>query len=197
MTTLTDRTSTALLVIDVRNDVVSDAHDRDRVVANIARLVERARAEQVPVIWVQHSSESMPQGSDGWVYVPELVRDESEPLVHKTYPDSFEETDLEAVLAERQVGRLVVAGAQTDECDRLDASRSDRPRPRRRSGVRLPHDPGPERAGRTDSRPRRGAHQPLLARAPGARASGRHCAGRVSQLRLTGVWTALTGPALR
>ncbi len=118
MTTLTDRPNTALLVIDVQNDVVAGAHNRDGVVANIATLVDKARAQDVPVVWVQHSSEHMPEGSEGWRYVPELTQDESEPVVHKRYPDSFEETDLEATLAQRQVGRLIVAGAQTDECIR-------------------------------------------------------------------------------
>ena len=50
--------------------------------------------------------------------MPELVRRDSEPLVHKLYGDSFEETELEALLAERAVGRLVVTGAQTDACIR-------------------------------------------------------------------------------
>jgi nicotinamidase-related amidase len=118
MTTLTDRPHTALLVIDVQNDVVSGAHNRDGVVANIAVLVGKARAAGTPVVWVQHSSDEMPQGSDGWQWVPELSRVESEPLVPKRYADSFEETELEAVLAEHRVGRLLVAGAQTDECIR-------------------------------------------------------------------------------
>jgi nicotinamidase-related amidase len=118
MTTLSDRPSTALLVIDVQNGVVGDAHHRDAVVANINALVARARAQDVPVVWVQHSSENLPIDSEQWQYVPEMVRDEKEPLVHKRYPDSFEETDLEAVLAERGIGRLFVTGAQTDECIR-------------------------------------------------------------------------------
>jgi nicotinamidase-related amidase len=118
MTTLTDRPRAALLVIDVQNDVMSGTHNRDGVIANIAALVDKARAEDVPVVWVQHSGEEMPKESDGWRYVPELTQDPSEPVVHKRYPDAFEETDLEVVLAERKVGRLVVAGAQTDECIR-------------------------------------------------------------------------------
>ena len=118
MTSLTDRTRTALLVIDVQNDVVASAYDRDVVIANIAVLVDKARAEGAPVIWVQHSSDDLPRESRGWEYVPELQRRESEPLVHKEYGDSFEATDLEALLAERRVGRLVVAGAQTDACIR-------------------------------------------------------------------------------
>ena len=38
--------------------------------------------------------------------------------MHKRYGDSFEDTDLEDVLAAAGVGHLVVAGAQTDECIR-------------------------------------------------------------------------------
>lgn len=118
MTTLPDRPNTALLVIDVQNDVVKGAHNRDGVVATIATLVQRARAGGVPVVWVQHSDEGLPRDTEGWEYVPELVRDAGEPLVHKNYGDSFEATELEEVLAERKVGRLVVAGAQTDACIR-------------------------------------------------------------------------------
>jgi nicotinamidase-related amidase len=118
MTTLSDRPNTALLVIDVQNDVVGGSHNRDEVVGNIAALVDKARAGNVPVVWVQHSSDGLPIDSEGWQYVPELKQDGSEPVVHKRYPDSFEETDLEAVLAELKIGSLVVAGAQTDECIR-------------------------------------------------------------------------------
>jgi len=118
MTILNERPNTALVVIDVQNDVVAGTHNRDDVVANIATLVDKARAASVPVVWVQHSSEQLPRDSDGWRYVPELKQDESEPVVHKRYPDSFEETDLEDVLGDRKVGRLIVAGAQTDACIR-------------------------------------------------------------------------------
>ena len=118
MTSLTDRPGTALLVVDVQNDVVAGAHDRDRVVANIAVLVERARAHHVPVIWVQHSADNLASGSPGWQYVSELELRACEPVVHKLYGDAFEGTDLESLLADQAVGRLVVAGAQTDACIR-------------------------------------------------------------------------------
>ncbi|MBP1133982.1 nicotinamidase-related amidase [Arthrobacter sp. PvP023] len=118
MTTLSDRPNTALLVIDVQNGVVADVHQRDAVVANIATLVDKARSEGVPIVWVQHSSGQLAKGSDAWELVPELKRQEPEPLVHKSFADSFEDTDLEDVLAGAAVGRLVVTGAQTDECIR-------------------------------------------------------------------------------
>jgi nicotinamidase-related amidase len=118
MTSLRDRPNIALLVVDVQNAVVANAHRRDEVIANINTLIDKARARQVPVIWVQHSDDDLPENSDGWRYVPELQRQESEPLVHKRYGDSFEDTTLEAELALRDVGRLVVTGAQTDVCIR-------------------------------------------------------------------------------
>lgn len=118
MTTLVNRPRTALLVVDVQNGVVAGAHERDAVVANIARLVERARHEQVPVVWVQHSDEHLARGSGDWGIVPELTPGDAEPLVEKSYGDSFEDTTLETVLAGLGVGRLVVVGAQTDVCIR-------------------------------------------------------------------------------
>ncbi|PVU82019.1 cysteine hydrolase [Cellulomonas sp. WB94] len=118
MTTLKDRPQTALVVVDVQNGVVAGTHERDAVVANINTLVGRARQQHVPVVWVQHSDDQLARGSEDWQIVPELTPAEGEPLVHKSYPDSFEETALESVLSRLGVGRLVVAGAQTDECIR-------------------------------------------------------------------------------
>ncbi|WP_446663717.1 isochorismatase family protein [Flexivirga sp. B27] len=118
MTALTDRPQTALLVIDVQQGVLASAHRRDDVVNNVKSLVDRARAEQVPVIWVQHHDDQLEQGSADWQLVAELSRDDSEQLVEKSFGDSFEGTDLEDVLAASRIGHLVVAGAATDMCVR-------------------------------------------------------------------------------
>ncbi|MGN7799397.1 isochorismatase family protein [Leifsonia sp. 22587] len=118
MTTLDGRNATALLVIDVQNGVIGEAYRRDEVVERIRGLVARAREESVPVVWIQHSDENVPYGSEAWEYVPELRRADDEPLVPKQYADAFEDTALEAVLADAGVGRIVVTGSQTDECIR-------------------------------------------------------------------------------
>ncbi len=118
MTTLPNRPSTALLIVDVQEGVVEGAHKRDEVLANIAALVEKARQERVPVVWVQHFDEQLTRGSDAWKLASELDRDQAEPLVEKSYGDAFEATDLETVLSSLGVGRLVVVGAQTDACVR-------------------------------------------------------------------------------
>ncbi|HEY2481404.1 MAG TPA: cysteine hydrolase family protein, partial [Caulobacteraceae bacterium] len=118
MSTLENRNHTALLIVDVQNGVVKGAHQRDAVVANIRALVDKARRDGAPVVWVQHSSDELPRDGEAWRIVPELNPDEREPLIEKRYGDSFEETALERVLSGLGVGRLVVVGAQTDACIR-------------------------------------------------------------------------------
>jgi nicotinamidase-related amidase len=118
MSTFENRPNTALLVIDVQNGVVVNGYRRDDVVANIASLVEKARAADVPVVWIQHDAEDLPKGSDAWQLVPELAPVDGEARVEKQYGDSFEATNLESVLANLKVGSLVVTGAQTDACVR-------------------------------------------------------------------------------
>lgn len=119
MTTLTDRPHSALLVVDLQQGVVAEAPRRDDVLAQVGSLIERAREAGTPVVWVQHSADDLPPGSAQWQFVPELPpRRDDEPLVAKRHGDAFEDTDLEQVLAERGVGRLVVTGAQSDACIR-------------------------------------------------------------------------------
>ena len=118
MSTLENRPNSALVVVDVQNGVVAGNHDRDAVVRNIGALVEKARREHVPVVWVQDSGENRSIGSDEWRIVPELNPLDLDPHVDKKYGDSFEGTDLESVLSSLGVGRLFLVGAQTDACIR-------------------------------------------------------------------------------
>jgi nicotinamidase-related amidase len=118
MTTIPNRPNAAVLVVDVQNGVVAQAHARDTVVANIGTVVEQARRERVPVIWIQQTDDELARGSDTWQIVPELSPGDGEPRIEKAYGDSFEETSLERVLSDLGVGRLVVVGAQTDACIR-------------------------------------------------------------------------------
>ena len=81
-------------------------------------------------MWVQDCGGDRVHGSDPWRIVPELSPADDDPQVDKLYGDSFEDTPLEEVLAALGVGRLLVAGAQTDACVRATLHR------RVRAGVR-------------------------------------------------------------
>ncbi|UOO81858.1 isochorismatase family protein [Uruburuella testudinis] len=117
MSALEGRAGVALIV-DVQNGVVDGVYRRDEVVANIVRLVDVARSQRLPVIWVQHDDDNLLRGSHDWEYVPELAALPAEPVVHKHYGDAFEGTALETILAARSVGHVLVAGAETDACIR-------------------------------------------------------------------------------
>src|SRR3954452_5071338 len=112
MTTLDNRPNTALLVVDVQTGVVEEAHQRDAVVANVGSLVEKARRERVPVVWVQHVDDHLTHGRDDWQIAPELAPDDHEPLIEKRYVYAFEHPGREEVLSNIGVGRLVVVGAE-------------------------------------------------------------------------------------
>jgi nicotinamidase-related amidase len=118
MSAYPDRSKTALIVIDMQNGVVDFAKNRNEIVRLISDLVDRARLNKTDVIWVQHSEDDMPLGSEYWQIVPELKPAANEKIVQKLWRSSFEETDLEDVLEDLKVGHLVVTGAQTNYCVR-------------------------------------------------------------------------------
>ena len=110
-----------LLVVDFQVGVVKEAWDAPRVGANVARAVERARAQGVPVLWVQHEDDDMPRGSPQWQFVPELLPAADEFRVYKRHNSAFEETPLEPELARLGATHIVLAGAMTNWCIRSAA----------------------------------------------------------------------------
>jgi len=108
----------ALLVIDVQNGVVEDAFEREAVIAHINELISKARAQSVPVIWVQHSDEELEIDSEKWNIVPELEPRDDEAIIQKLFRSSFVETELGALLESLGVDHLYITGAQTNNCVR-------------------------------------------------------------------------------
>ncbi|HEV7948336.1 MAG TPA: isochorismatase family protein, partial [Glaciihabitans sp.] len=64
--------TSALVVIDLQVGVVDGGWDYQGVLHRTNTLIERARAEHVPVVFVQHEEEEMPRGSDLWQLSPPL-----------------------------------------------------------------------------------------------------------------------------
>jgi nicotinamidase-related amidase len=114
----------ALVVIDVQNDVVADGHDVDGVVSRIGKLLEHARNSDIPVIYVQHEDEWMAPGSEAWQIRAEIAPRDGEPVIAKRYPDSFAETDFAETLDRLGIGELVITGAQSDACVRATLYRA-------------------------------------------------------------------------
>jgi nicotinamidase-related amidase len=121
MAIVREGSKSVLMVVDVQVGVMASAWDAQHIVSNVAQLVGRARQHGVPVMWVQHADHNLVAGSAAWQWVPELVPEPSERLLHKHFNSAFEQTDLEATLAMWGVTRIVLAGASTNWCIRATA----------------------------------------------------------------------------
>jgi nicotinamidase-related amidase len=110
-----------LLIVDVQVGVIEDAWEADRIVQNISRAVEKARSQNVPIVWVQHNGRSLKQDSPQWQIVPELSPRADEAIIQKNYNSSFEETNLEETLESLGAARIILAGAATNWCIRATA----------------------------------------------------------------------------
>jgi nicotinamidase-related amidase len=110
-----------LLVVDVQVGVMAQAWDAPRVIANVRRAVARARAQGVPVVWVQHEGADLPRDSAAWQLVPELVPAAGDARIYKRFESSFEATPLEDTLAQAGATHIVLAGAATNWCIRATA----------------------------------------------------------------------------
>ncbi|HET7033279.1 MAG TPA: isochorismatase family protein [Casimicrobiaceae bacterium] len=121
MATVRAGNKAVLLVVDVQAGVMSQSWEASRIVGNVSRAVDRARAQGIPVIWVQHADDELRYGSPEWKWVPELVPAQGETLIHKHFNSSFEDTSLEAELANLRATHIALAGAATNWCIRATA----------------------------------------------------------------------------
>jgi nicotinamidase-related amidase len=111
--------STALLMIDSQVYLFEGMpiYDGEGVRGRIRELIGRARAVGVAVIFVRNQGKvGEVNGPDtpGWQIHPDLAPAAGEVIVDKATPDAFYQTTLGGVLADRGIGRLVLAGLRTE-----------------------------------------------------------------------------------
>jgi nicotinamidase-related amidase len=121
MATVRDGNTGVLIIVDVQAGVMRELWQAPRIIQNISSVVERARAQGVPVIWVQHADEELASGSADWQWVPELVPARGEVCIEKHFNSAFEQTPLETELAKLGATHVTLAGAATNWCIRATA----------------------------------------------------------------------------
>ncbi|WP_438448721.1 cysteine hydrolase family protein [Gorillibacterium sp. sgz5001074] len=114
-------TPTALLIIDVQNALFLPEYglyQGETLLSRLQTLIRQARETDTPVIYVQHTEpegEFAPEAPTWEIH--EAIRPlPSDPIVRKTSWDSFHQTELQQVLEERGIRKLVIAGMQTEFC---------------------------------------------------------------------------------
>lgn len=115
-----DRATTVLLVVDVQTGMVdAGPWEIDRVLGNIAALIETCRDVGVEVVFVQHDGrpgELEEPGTPGWEIHRAVAPAQGERVVRKAYNSAFRDTDLRASLDARGIRTLIVVGIQTEYC---------------------------------------------------------------------------------
>lgn len=119
-TAVSQACETALLVIDVQNVYVRTLDlttiDGIPLVDRLVEVIAKARAAGLPVIYVQHRDPRFSVGSPDLAIPEAIAPRDGDPIVWKSYPDSFRATDLQATLVRLGTRRLLVCGLSTSGC---------------------------------------------------------------------------------
>jgi nicotinamidase-related amidase len=118
-----------LLIIDVQVGIIEGFHayrGRD-VLEQINKLLSKARASNVPIIYVQHDGEAghpLEVGREGWQIHPKIGPHDEDLIIRKRASDSFFETTLQRELEAGGINHLIVTGCMTEYCVDTTARRA-------------------------------------------------------------------------
>ena len=112
----------ALVVIDLQNEYTASGKqpldNYENVLSNAAKLIDRARKANVPIIHVaHHASDNLFNTKDKSGQICDQVKPlDSEPVVTKNYVSSFVNTNMVDLLEKTGKKDLIVIGAMTHMC---------------------------------------------------------------------------------
>ena len=120
---------TALLNIDVQVGIIEGLHAYrgPEVLERINKLLSKARASNMPIIYIQHDGEAghpLEVGTEGWQIHPQVKPHEEDLIIRKRASDSFFETTLQRELEARGIKHLIVTGCMTEYCVDTTARRA-------------------------------------------------------------------------
>lgn len=111
-----------LLAIDVQNGMFRlprELYKGEIILNNIYSLLEKARKENTPIIFMQHCGDEnsfFSEGSENWMIHPKVFPRRNEIVIKKTYPDSFQNTKLDGILKNCNINNIVICGFVTEGC---------------------------------------------------------------------------------
>jgi nicotinamidase-related amidase len=113
--------NTVLLVIDVQVGIIEGlrAYRGREVLEQINKLLSKARAANMPIIYVQHDGEKghpLEVGTKAWRIHLEIEPHQEDLIIRKRASDSFFETTLRRELEARGIKHLIVSGCMTEYC---------------------------------------------------------------------------------
>lgn len=113
-----------LLVVDVQKLITNEKlYNFDTFISNIKLLIEKARKNNIEVIYVRHDDgegQALTKGTDGFEIYNEIVPMPNERIFDKFVNSSFNGTGLLEYLRGKGEKEIVVVGLQTEYC--IDAT---------------------------------------------------------------------------
>lgn len=118
----------ALLVIDLQNDYFPlgkfPLHNTEQTLNNIEIAIQEAKLQHIPIILIQHIADAtlgiapfFNRDTVGAEIHPTVLKSApTADIVEKSFADSFEKTNLEAVLQKHGITELLIAGMMTQNC---------------------------------------------------------------------------------
>jgi len=110
---------TALLVVDAQNEMFAESnpvYKAKELLENLQTLIEKARAADVQVIFIQHNDGGLVKGTHDWEIHSAITPQKEELVVQKWSPDAFHETGLHEILKTKNIQNLIMSGNQTEYC---------------------------------------------------------------------------------
>jgi nicotinamidase-related amidase len=110
----------ALMIIDMQNEFyVGQTKDQmDRAAEYINYVLPKFEEKNLPIIYVQDldEGEGVVPGTEGFEIVDLLKPKENSTVIHKTYGNSFNKTDVDKILKENGVDTVVMTGFCAEFC---------------------------------------------------------------------------------
>ncbi len=113
----------ALIVVDVQKGLFLNENpilNENELIENINRLIGGARANKMPVVFVQHEGkkgESFEKNSDSWKLHEGLqVESKKDVFIGKRHSSCFHGTGLAEKLRKWGVGQIIICGLKTPYC---------------------------------------------------------------------------------
>lgn len=113
-----------LLVVDVQKLITNEKlYNFDTFISNVKLLIEKARKNNVEVIYVRHDDgvgQALTKGTDGFEIYEEIAPMPDEQIFDKFVNSSFNGTGLLEYLRDKGEKEIIVVGLQTEYC--IDAT---------------------------------------------------------------------------
>ncbi len=106
----------ALLIIDMQEGLLEEVSDAAAFTERVAAVRDLARKAGRPIVVIQHEAADLVPGEPAWQLSTAIAPREGDILVAKRNCDSFIGTDLDTLLHDLAVSRVVVTGLATEFC---------------------------------------------------------------------------------